>query len=92
MTRAGKRQRLREHGLWLMEDETYFTEGNFLVLTLPEEGYAHIVDKYRPVAGAHLTKHAYPRVITSSCAFYSEGCELALAFVFECRPPRGFSL
>jgi len=47
----GKRQRLREHGLWLMEEESYFTEGNFLALTFPEEGYAHIVDKYRAIAG-----------------------------------------
>ena len=47
---TGKRQRLREHGIWLMEEEAYFTEGNFLVITHPEEGYRHVVDKYSSVA------------------------------------------
>jgi hypothetical protein len=47
---AGKRQRLREHGIWLMEEEAYFTQGNFLVITHPEEGYRHIVEKYAAVA------------------------------------------
>lgn len=45
---AGKRQRLREHGLWLMEEESYFTQGNFLHIVDVEKGYQHIVQKYAP--------------------------------------------
>ena len=46
---AGKRQRLREHGIWLMEEESYFTDGNFLHVVDPEEGFKHIIDQYAPV-------------------------------------------
>jgi hypothetical protein len=46
---AGKRQRLREHGIWLMEEDSYFTDGNFLHIVDPEEGYKHIIDQYAPV-------------------------------------------
>ena len=35
--------------IWLMEEDKYFTEGNYLLITHPEEGYQHIVDKYAPM-------------------------------------------
>lgn len=32
-----------------MEDDSYFTEGNFLVIKDAPEGYRHIVEQYAPV-------------------------------------------
>ena len=49
-TNAGKRQRLREHGIWLMEEESYFTEGNFLHIIDAPEGYAHVIEPYSAYA------------------------------------------
>mmetsp|Transcript_19097 Transcript_19097/g.26441 ORF Transcript_19097/g.26441 Transcript_19097/m.26441 type:complete len:801 (-) Transcript_19097:47-2449(-) len=59
----GKRQRLREHGIWLMEEESYFTDGDFLAITNAEAGYKHIVHKYAP--RARVCKETDP--VASKC-------------------------
>ena len=50
-TNEGKHQRLREHGIWLMEEESYCTEGNFLHITDAPEGYARIIRPYSAQPG-----------------------------------------
>ncbi|KAK3239054.1 hypothetical protein CYMTET_50993 [Cymbomonas tetramitiformis] len=46
----GKRQRLRELGMWLMEEDKYFTEGSFLSIVDDHEGIDPIIEPYAKIA------------------------------------------